>query len=347
MLPVDPAAEGKRYLEEGLQLITNGDIDNAIEAFFNAAASFDRAQYFRQLPAIWEAVGNMLEPDFREKRKEFLEALKSGKINDAYNKWYQFPLVYRVHVASHHVWEKQKDPVHRQAWAYQWAAEHMEHLADHRGAYQLFLKAAEKAEQTKDGKEYPDWPARLWYRAASSYIYHYGTIDNEETMKAIHKMEHNYLKLKDKAKGYISVATAYRGLASRLMEVANLRDSEKFKRKECSALVHYYFLSGRYFRAMAEWLSGIGFIYFIVGWFVAILFIFPLIYHQGNLITSVQDTVTYSGAVLYSIESTLNIGHSKCYAVGVGELLNIIEAALSWLGLGVFIWWITRRLESM
>ena len=76
-----------------------------------------------------------------------------------------------------------------------------------------------------------------------------------------------------------------------------------------------------------------------------ILIIFPCLYYWLDLVTSKQGKFIYSDAILYSIESALGIGHNEFYAVGFGKLLNIVEAALSWLGLGVFIWWLTRRLE--
>ncbi|RCV65350.1 hypothetical protein C5S53_04180, partial [Methanophagales archaeon] len=37
------------------------------------------------------------------------------------------------------------------------------------------------------------------------------------------------------------------------------------------------------------------------------------------------------------------MGHKEFYAIGYGGLLNIIEAALSWLGLSMSIWGVTRR----
>ncbi len=116
VLSVDHAAEGKKYLEKGLQLIKNGDIDNAIESFFHSAAAFERAQDFKQIPALWLAIGVMLEPDFKEKRANYLVTLQEGRIQDVYDKWYQFPLVYPT--VSDYVWKEHTDKTHRQAWAY-------------------------------------------------------------------------------------------------------------------------------------------------------------------------------------------------------------------------------------
>ena len=339
------SAEGKKYLRKGLQFVNEGDIDSAVEAFFHAAAAFDRAQEFKQITALWEAIGNMLEPDFKEKRKEYFKALQDGKIQEAYSKWYQFPLVYRIHVASEYVWERHKDPLHRQAWAYSWAGEHMQQWAEHGVAYELFLRAAQKAEQTKDGKEYPDWPGKLWYRAVVNHISWQGTIENEEVRKAIDKMESNYLKIENKDKRYNVLANAYRSLRLRLAEAANLTEAEQFKRKESSALTHYYFHSRNYLRAVAEWLSGVGFKYFVMGFFTKILLVFPFIYYWWNLVNSAQGKITYPDAVFYSIKTALNIERNEFITVGSGELLNVIETALSWLGLGVFLWWLTKRLE--
>lgn len=345
MISSNHGVEGKKYLEKGLQFVSKGDIDNAVEAFFYAAAAFDRAQESKQAAALWEAIGNMLEPDFREKRKEYLEALKDGKVKEAYSKWYQFPLVYRVHAASEHVWKEHKNPLHRQAWAYQWAAEHMEQWSEHGAAYMLFLKAAQKAEQTKDGMKYPEWPGRLWFRAVVNHICSNGTADNEEVREVIEKMERDYSKIEDKKKRYSVLANSYRTLRSRLTEAANLTEADKFRRKERSALTRYYFHSKRLLHAVAEWLSGTGFTYFITALFVMVTFVFPAIYYHWDLITSAQGDIVYADAVLYSIRSSLSIGQDRLHLVGSGELLDVIERSLSWLGLGVFLWWLTKRLE--
>jgi len=355
MMPsVDHATEGRKYLEKGLELVKKGDFDNAVEAFAKAAIAFEHSQDFRQIPALWEAVGNLLEPSFKENNIEWFNQLQKDDISSVYDKWYQWPLKY--HTISWNTWKKQTDLIHKQAWAYQWAAEYLEHWANYRDASRLFLTAAEKAEQTKDGKEYPDWPAGLFCRGVQNYIRFYGTagknirafgFSREENIKQIiKKMETNCLRFKDKAKAYKFLAAYYRTLKSSLIDVSNLVEAEEFKMKERSALMHYYFHNRSYFRAIAAWLSGSGFIYFIVGVFLTILLIFPFIYYNwGLVISSMGNKITYSDTVLYSIESALNIGHREFYAVGIGKLLNIIEAALSWLGLGVFIWWVTRRLE--
>jgi hypothetical protein len=358
MVPsTDHAAEGKKYLEKGLELVRKGDIDNAVDCFYHAAIAFDRAQEFKQIPALWQAIGIMLEPDFKEKRLEYLNALQSGKIQDVYEKWYQFPLTYPTDAASEYVWKKHKDPAHRQAWVYEWAARYLERSGLYLGAYTLFFRAAEKAELTEGGKNYPNWPARLYQKAALNFILAYGTIEHALDEKYVNKkvsdiikegikrMERHFLGIKDRCMAYRFLALSYRLLKSNLIETGNLAEAEQFKRKERSALMHYYFHRGSYFRAVTEWLSGIGFKYFIAGLFLMILFVFPWIYYQWNLVASAQGKITYLNTILYSIESALGIGHDEFYAVGYGRLLNIIEATLSWLGLGVFIWWLTRRLE--
>ena len=340
---VDHASEGKRYLKKGLELVKNGDIDNAVEVFVKAAVAFERAQDFRQIPALWEAIGNLLEPAFKEEKIEWFNQLQKGIIHPVYDKWYQWPLEYRT--ISWDTWKKQTDLVHRQAWAYQWAAEHREHAGDWITAYRLFLRAAGKAGRTEDSKNDPNWPAKLYYRAVLNYIRAFGTTNDKEIREAIKELNAHYLKIKEQTKKYRLLATAYRLLKSNLIEAGNLGDAEQFKRKERSALMHYYFHSKSYFRAVTEWLSGSGFMYFIIGLFLMVLFVFPYIYYQWNLVVSAQGKITYLNAILYSIESALGIGHDEFYAIGYGRLLNIIEAALSWLGLGVFIWWLTRRLE--
>ncbi len=341
-MPADHASEGKKYLGKGLELVRQGDIDNAVECFYHAAVAFDRSQDFRHIPALWEAIGNMLQPDFKEQSSKLFQ---ERKIKDVYETWYQFPLVYRIHAASQYDWKKQDDPVHRQAWAYAWAAKHLESSTLYQTAYALFFRSAEKAEQTKAGKDYPNWPAELYYRAVLNYIRAYGAVDSREIREAIKKMEVHYSEIKEQTKAYRLLATSYRLLKSNLIEAGNLTEAEQFKRKERSALMRYYFHRRNYFRAITEWLSGSGFMYFIIGLFLMILFVFPYIYYQWNLVATVQGKITYSDTILYSIESALGIGHNEIYPIGFGRLLNIIEAALSWLGLGVFIWWLTKRLE--
>lgn len=339
------SVEGGKYLKKGLQFVNEGDIDSAVEAFFQAAKAFDRAQEFKQITALWEAIGNMMEPGFKEERKEYFKALKDGKVRETYNKWYQFPLVYRVHAVSDDEWEKQKDPSHRQAWAYEWAAKHMAQRAEHEVAYELFLRSAQKAEQSKIGKKYTNWPGKLWQRAAANYISWQGTIEDEKGKNAIAKMESNYLNIENKDKRYSVLANAYRNLRLRLAEAANLTEAEQFKRKESSALTHYYFYRRNYLRAAAEWVSGIGFKYFVVGFFVAILLVLPWIYYWWDLVTLAQNKITFFDAVFYSTKTALNLDRSEFVATGSGALLNVVETALSWLGLGVFLWWLTKRLE--
>jgi len=354
----DHAAEGKKYFEKGLELVREGDIDNAVECFYQAGTIFDR--YSKLVPALWETIGNILEPDFKENRSKYFEALREGKIRDVDDEWYQFPLVYHVKAATYYDWRRQNDPVHRQAWVYGWAADHLQRLTLYEPAYTLFFRAAEKAERTKTGKDYPGWPAKLYQKSILNFIRAYGTIDHAPdkqrikkgisdreivAKEGIKKMEEHFLAIENQTVAYRSLAISYRLLKSALIETGNLTEAEQCKRKERSALVHYYLHSKSYFRAIAEWLSGIGFMYFIVSWFIGILFIFPFIYYQWDLVTSAQGKITYPDAILYSIESALNIAHSDSYAVGSGKLLNTLEAGLSWLGLGVFIWWVTSRLE--
>lgn len=339
---VDHTSEGKRYLEKGLELVKSGDINNATEVFFHAAVEFEKAQEYRQVSALWEAIGKLSE-------------LEEGSIPPITEEW---PLNY--HVIKTDGWHEQKDEMHKLAWAYQWAAEHRGRvIGEGYRAYPLFLKSVEKAEQTEYSKNDPSWPAELYRNAALNFIRTYGSIEhapdvrrvkkevsNKELIKeGIKKMEAHLLRIKDRSKAYSTLATSYRLLKSDLIEAGNLAEAEPFKRKERSALMHYYFHRKSYFRAVTECLSGSGFMYFIIGLFLMILFVFPYIYYQWNLIVPVQGKITYLDIILYSIESALGIGYDKFYAIGYGRLLNIFEAALSWLGLGVFIWWLTRRLE--
>ena len=341
MLLVDHAAEGKKYLESGLQLIRNGDVSDAADAFFHAAVEFEKAQDFRQIPALWEAIGKLSE-------------VEGNSIPHVTEKW---PLDY--HIMETDEWHGQKDKGHKLAWVYNWAAEHRERVGDPHMAYPLFFKSAKKAEQTVHSKNDLDWPAKLYHKSALNFIRTYGTIehapdaqyikkgilDKELINKGIKRMKDLYLGIEEKSKAYRLLAISYRLFKSNLIEAGNLAEAEQFKRKERSALMHYYFHRKSYFRAVTEWLSGNGFMYFIIGLFLMISFVFPYIYYQWNLVASLQGKITYSDTILYSIESALGVGHKDFYAIGYGRLLNIIEAALSWLGLGMFIWWVTRRLE--
>ena len=349
MLLVDHAAEGKKYLERGLQLIRNGDVSDAADAFFHAAVEFEKAQNFRQISALWEAIGKLSEPE-------------GDAIPHVTERW---PLDY--HVMKTDSWHKQKNKEHKLAWVYGWAAEHRERAGDPFRAYPLFFKSAEWAEQTKDNEKDAywqiefchSWPAEFYRRAALNFIRVYGTIehapdvqhikkgfsDKELVKKGIKRMKEHYKAIKDRTEGYRSLGISYRLLKSNLIERGDPAEAEQYKRKERSALTHYYFRRRSYFHAVTEWLSGGGFMYFIIGLFLMISFVFPYIYYQWNLVAPLQGKITYSATILYSIESALGVGHKDFYAIGYGRLLNIIEAALSWLGLGMFIWWVTRRLE--
>lgn len=212
-------------------------------------------------------------------------------------------------------------------------------------AFMLFQKAAQKAEQTEDGKKYPDWPGKLWFRAAVNYVYWNGTLDDEKARNAVENMEKSYARIEDKKKRYSALANCYRTLRSRLTEAANLSEADKYRRKERSAMTRYYFHSRSVLHAVAEWLSGAGFTYFITALFIMIVFVFPAIYYHWGLITSTQGDIVYVDAVMYSIRSSLSIGLDRLRVVGNGEVLDVIQRSLSWLGLGVFLWWLTKRLE--
>jgi hypothetical protein len=438
ILSVDHAAKGKRYLEEGQQLIEKSEVSNAKEAFFHAAVEFEKAQDFKQIPALWEAIGKLSE-------------LKGDYIPPVTEEW---PLDY--HIMETDEWHKRKEKEHKLAWVYQWAAENRESVKDPQLAYPLFFKSAEHAEQTEQSKDDPDWPAKLYLNAALNLIrtyrsiehvpdvhrideeylfswdnipgndngrlidflkqnygidwvetaeikkiddgktiilstktiilsikknslylklndkytnvsleiddgrtgkfiakmensklniYNEGISDKEKIKSGIEKMKTHYERFEDKGKAYNFLAISYRLLKSDLIEAGNLAEAEQFKREERSELTRYYYHKRDYFRAVTEWLSGSGFNFFVIGLVLMILFVFPYIYYQWNLVASVQGKITYLDTMLYSIELALGIGNDEFYAIGYGRILNIIGASLSWLGLGVFIWWLTRRLE--
>lgn len=329
MLSTNHVAEGQKNLKKGLKAIKNQKFDRAIVHLFKAAVSFEQAQDFRQIPAIWEAIGFLSDPLFKKEKKDD----------------YQLLLEYRT--ISWDKWNEQTDQFHQQAWAYQWAAEHRERAGDSITAYNLYLKAAERSEQAIHSTKYRNWPVKLYSRAILNYIRTYGTIDTKEMSEAIQNMDQqcDLMKNIDLKEAYRLSAISYRLFKTNLINAGNLVEAEQLKRKERSALMHYYYHNKKYFRALAEWLSGIGFIYFIVGWAITILFIFPFIYYQWDLIIKVDGDITYLDAIFYSIKSALNIGYREYHAIGLGNLIHILESALSWLGLGVFIWWITKQLE--
>lgn len=341
-LSADHTAEGKRYLEKGLKLIKNGEVSKAADAFLHAAVEFEKDQDFRQIPALWEAIGKLSE-------------LKGDSIPHVTEKW---PLDY--HIMETDEWNSQKDMMHKLSWVYQWAAEHRERIGNPHMAYPLFFKSAEKAEQTKHSKNDQIWPAKLYHKAALNFIRTYGTIENApvnarhiekgvsdkvKIKQGIKEAENHYLRIKNRSEAYRLLAISHRLLRSNLIEMGNLEEARGFRKKERSALMHYYFHRRSYLRAVIECLAGSGFKYFIIGLLLMILVIFPCIYYYGDFVIPLKSSITYRDAFLYSIESALGIGHNEFYAIGFGKLLNIVEAALSWLGLGVFIWWLTRRLE--
>jgi len=345
----DPASEGKKFLQEGLESVKKGDLDQAVECFYHAAVAFDRAQNAKLISALWTAIGNMLEQDFQEKRSNYLEALQNGRTLEVYEKWYQFPLVYYTDAASEFVWQSCSERVHRQAWAYEWAARYLERSGSynsHEGAYKLLAKAAERAELATVGRQYPNWPARLWRESISNYIRAHRTIDDETVRQAIRRMESHYLNVKERRNRYRLLANAYRVLKSDLTEMGNLPESEYFRKKERSSLMRYYFSRRNLLRAGAEWLSGAGFFYLILTLAILTFFILPLVYYRWGLIASeVSNDITYADAILYSIESTLGINRIGLYPVGYGKSVTIFQGALAWVGLGSFLWWITRHFE--
>lgn len=342
MMPTDHASEAKRYLKKGLELVDSGNIDDAADAFFHAAVEFEKSQDFRQIAALWEAVAKLSE------------------LEDRYNsivteKW---PLDY--HIMESDEWNEQKDVAHKLSWIYSWAAGHRERAGEPNMAYPLFCKAAKKAEEAKYGEADPGWPAGLYRASALDFVRTYGTVDHapdavqyiqkgisdrQLVKDGIERMKKHYLSMKDQTRAYQLLAISYRLLKTNLIQAGNLAEAEQFKRKERFALMHYYFHNRSYVRAIAEWLSGSGFMYFILGVFLMILFVFPPIYYWCGLAARTQGEITYPDAMLYSVQSALGIAHDGFYSIGLGKLLTIIEAALSWLGLGVFVWWLTRRLE--
>ena len=108
----------------------------------------------------------------------------------------------------------------------------------------------------------------------------------------------------------------------------------------------YYFSRRNLLRAGAEWLSGAGFFYLILTLAVLTFLILPLVYYRWGLIASeMSNDITYADAILYSIESTLGINRIGLYPVGYGKSVTIFQGALAWVGLGSFLWWLTRHLE--
>lgn len=341
---IDHASKARNHLKKGLDSVEISNMSNAIENFFRAAVEFEKAQDFRQIPALWEAIGKLSEEDTGDIAQPVTE------------KW---PLDY--HTMEIDEWHKQQDKIHKLAWVYQWAAEHRERAGDPHMAYHLFFKSAKKSQQTKHSENDSNWPAKLYHKAALNFIRTYGTIehapsdaqhiqkgtsDKELIKNGIKIMEMHYLKSNDRGKAYGIIAIAHRLLKSALIEQGNLLEAEQYRTKERSALMHYYFHSKRLHRGIAEWLTGAGFWYLILLIFFMVFFGFPYIYYSCNLIVSPHGYPTWFDAFLYSVETALIMGHDNFSAIGIsGSLLTVIETALSFFGLGVFVWWITKRLE--
>lgn len=342
--PTDHASEAKYYLAEGLNSIEIGNISDAIENFLHAAIELERAQDFRQIPAVWEAIGKLLEK-------------KTDDINQSINeKW---PIDY--HTMEIEEWHEQLDKTHKLAWVYLWAAEHRERAGEPQMAYPLFFKSATKAQYAKIAREYPTWPAELYRRAVINFIRTYGTIehapldvqfisrgisDRDWIKDGIEQIEIHYQKIEDKRKRYELIAIAYRLLKLSLIEKGNLPEAELYRTKERSALMHYYFHNKKFHRAIAEYISGKGFRYLMMLLFFMIFIGFPYLYYSYNLIASTENWPTWITVIIYSTETALIMGHDNLTPIGIGgRLLTIIETALSFFGLGVFIWRITKRLE--
>ena len=166
-------ANANKHMDEGLQWVEKGNIDKAVESFTKSALEFESAQDFRRIPALWQAVADLLEPKFKEKYKDKIEHFRKSRFDFVNEEYYQWPLDHRIIP-----WTKWKDStkesIHRQAWGYQWAAEHWERAsvpANFIIASILFLKAAEKAEQTECCKKGDyNWPGKLYYRSVLNYI---------------------------------------------------------------------------------------------------------------------------------------------------------------------------------
>lgn len=341
---IDHASDARDYLKKGLDSVEIGNISDAIENFLHAAIEFERAQDFRQIQALWEAIGKLSEGEAEDFTRSVTE------------KW---PLDY--HTMEIDEWHGQKEKMHKLAWVYQWAAEHRVRAGDPYMAYPLFFKSAERAELSETVKDYPTWPARNYHRAAINFIRTYGTIehappdaqhikkgtpDRELIKNCIGLIEKHYHNSNDRSKAYGLIATAHRLLKSALIEQGNLLEAEQYRTQERNALMHYYFHNNRFDRSILEWLTGRGFSWLLVFLFLLIICGFPYIYYSHSLLVSPQGNITIVDAVLYSIETALVMGHDNFSAVGIyGKLLAIIETALSFLGLGVFIWWITKRFE--
>jgi tetratricopeptide (TPR) repeat protein len=339
---VDHGSKAKKHLKIGLQCTEKGDVDGAIEKFYQAAVEFEKAQDFRQIPSLWEAVANIAE---KKQDSPFVVT----------DRW---PVDY--HVMEKDTWDSQKDPIHKLAWVYQWAAQHRERVGDYNLAYVLFLRSAIKVEQFKEGCQDITWPARMYHLAAVNYIRTFGTIDHapdsyhvqrgvtdrDVIKNGLKKMEEYYLKLKDTKKAYALLSINYRVLKSNLMEKGNLIEARYYKNKEHTMLSRYYLHNKRYFTCVVEWLAGTGFFYFLLGSIITIIFLFPFFYTQWNLISSATgNLVTYFDGVLFSLEAALGVGQSKLFPVGYGVVLILVEALITWLVLGIFLWWVTKRLE--
>src|SRR3989344_3667827 len=337
----------EEFFAKGIEHIKAGNVAPAIDAFFDAAVSSERAQDFRRIAALWEAIGKMLDPSFRREHAEWLQQFQKDGDEALEDRWYQWPLEH--HTISRGGWRDEKDPLHKQAWAYQWAAEHRESWGGTRScdvARYLFLRAARCAEQTHAGKVGLDWPIKLYRNAVLNHIKSRGSVDDREIQQAIQRIKALSLAMPDKQAAYGSLASDYRLIKAALGERGNLSEAERLRGEERSALAHYYFHKGNVLRLIGVWLSGSGFRYILITFLLLAAFVFPAAYLFFDAITVPEGVVTATDAVTYSLETALSVDH---YLVGqsgaIGTWLAIAEAFTSFLGLGAFIWWVTRRLE--
>ncbi len=324
-----------QLLSTGLQSARQGDRTKAIDQLYRSAVEFEKSQEYRGIPGVWEAVGRLLESG-------------DGQISSSSTAGTDFDIEYRV--IPDHVWLAHDDK-QRIAWVYQWAAEHRERGGDFDTAFQLYLKAGKCAEETDEAiSGNPRWPAKLYYRAVLSFVRAFGHTSDPKIEDALQKMHHHNMRLKveqnQPERAYKSLAIAYCSIKSALIIAGNLLEARNIEQKELQATMRLHRVRKSYGNMIFHWLRSGGYVYFIMAWTLLVLAGFPSIYFLFDLIGSHGQTMDWTDAVRYSIETSLIIGHEDFHAVSlVGRFLAIAETALSYFGLGITLWYMTKKLE--
>lgn len=363
----DHLATAEQQLRRGRAQQAGGDHSGAIQAFLDAARGYERAQDFRQITALWDAVGRLLVE----------EAVPHDEWRDLQLPDHD-PLGGLEHyVVSDATWEA-CDPLSRAMLVYHWAADHREAAGDLRLAYVFYGQSAALGERVLRNAEirakspaervhYHHTVAWLHYRTAVAYVRCNGTykqrvgfgpmLKEPEVMTRIDSVEghveamhHHYdaaaAHRPTRAQSLGRRMSAYRGLRAALQESGNLAEARELRARERRDLATYYRWRGNPLRAALEWCSGAGFRAIVCVLLALIAFVFPLLYAGARLVEGPDGELSLTQAVLFSVETALLMGPGTVDLVGrTGELVTVVETGLSFFGLGVLVSHLAARLD--